>query len=136
MKHPRPKPSFNLQMHKNRRVVMASRLLVVRQRIDARSRPFARARPSPARVHQGFQLALDVALQHLEHRAETMDADRKRLVSVARTSMTGTSADTGDDTLANLIVEALNTVASSDGVDHEDVRMASEPRAISTTRAR
>ena len=73
---------------------------------------------------QGFQLALDVALQHLEHRAETMDADRKRLVSVARTSMTGTSADTGDDTLANLIVEALNTVASSDGVDHEDVRMA------------
>ena len=73
---------------------------------------------------QGFQLALDVALQHLEHRTETMDADHKRLVSVARTSMTGTSADTGDDTLANLIVEALNTVASSDGVDHEDVRMA------------
>jgi len=71
---------------------------------------------------QGFQLALDVALRHLEARTESMDAER--LVSVARTSMTGTSADTGDDTLANLIVEALNTVASNDGVDHEDVRMA------------
>ena len=73
---------------------------------------------------QGFQLALDVALRHLEARTEAMDADDKRLVSVARTSMTGTSADTGDETLANLIVEALNTVASNDGVDHEDVRMA------------
>ena len=71
---------------------------------------------------QGFQLALDVALRHLEARTESMDAER--LVSVARTSMTGTSADTGGDTLANLIVEALNTVASNDGVDHEDVRMA------------
>ena len=69
-----------------------------------------------------------MALQHLEHRTETMDADRERLVSVARTSMTGTSADMGDDTLANLIVEALNTVASSDGVDHEDVRMAKRTR--------
>ncbi|MEL0267412.1 MAG: TCP-1/cpn60 chaperonin family protein, partial [Candidatus Poseidoniales archaeon] len=71
---------------------------------------------------QGFQLALDVALRHLEASTESMDAER--LVSVARTSMTGTSADTGDDTLATLIVQALNTVASSDGVDHEDVRMA------------
>jgi len=71
---------------------------------------------------QGFQLALDVALRHLEARREAMDDNR--LLSVARTSMTGTSADTGDDTLAHLIVEALQTVASSDGVDHEDVRMA------------
>jgi len=71
---------------------------------------------------QGFQLALDVALRHLEARSEAMDDDR--LLSVARTSMTGTSADTGDDTLAILIVEALQTVASMDGVDHEDVRMA------------
>lgn len=71
---------------------------------------------------QGFQLALDVALRHLEARSEAMDDDR--LLSVARTSMTGTSADTGDDTLAILIVEALQTVASRDGVDHEDVRMA------------
>ena len=73
---------------------------------------------------QGFQLALDVALQHLEIRTEPMGDDEQRLLSVARTSMTGTSADTGNDALANLVVEALQTVASSEGVDHEDVRMA------------
>ena len=38
--------------------------------------------------------------------------------------MTGTSADTGTDALATLVVEALQTVASNEGVDHEDVRMA------------
>ena len=46
-----------------------------------------------------------------------------RLEAIARTAMTGTSADTGDATLSTLIVQALRTVTSQDGVDHEDVRM-------------
>ncbi len=73
---------------------------------------------------QGFQNALVVALQHLEDVAEELGEDDDRLEAVARTAMTGTSADTGDGTLSSLIVQALRTVASHDGVDHEDVRMA------------
>lgn len=73
---------------------------------------------------QGYQTALEVALNHLESRSETLANNDERLLSVAQTSMTGTAADTGDATLARLIVEALETVASNEGVDHEDVRMA------------
>ena len=73
---------------------------------------------------EGFQLALNVAVDHLVAYQEPLGTDIERLTSVARTSMTGTSADTGDDVLASLIVEALQTVKSSEGVDHEDVRMA------------
>ena len=73
---------------------------------------------------QGFQNALEVALQHLEDVAEELAEDDDRLEAVARTAMTGTSADTGEGTLSSLIVQALRTVSSQDGVDHDDVRMA------------
>ena len=73
---------------------------------------------------QGYQTALDVALGHLESVGETLEEDDSRLLAVAQTSMTGTSADTGDATLSSLVVQALQTVSSSENVDHEDVRMA------------
>ena len=73
---------------------------------------------------QGFQTALEVALNHLETVTETLSDADERLNAIARTSMTGTTADTGDNTLSSLLVEALLTVASEDGVDFEDVRMA------------
>lgn len=73
---------------------------------------------------QGYQTALDVALNHLESVGTPLDEDASRLVSIARTAMTGTSADTGDTTLASLVVQALQTVSSPESVDHEDVRMA------------
>ena len=72
---------------------------------------------------QGFQTALDVALHHLENVSEELMENDDRLEAIARTAMTGTSADTGDATLSTLIVQALRTVISQDGVDHEDVRM-------------
>ena len=73
---------------------------------------------------QGYQTALEVALNHLETRSESLVHHDDRLYSIAQTAMTGTSADTGDASLARFIVEALQTVASNDGVDHEDVRIA------------
>ena len=73
---------------------------------------------------QGFQEALTVSLEHLHNVAELLAADDERLEAVARTAMTGTSADTGDNTLSSLLVQALQTVRSDDGVDFEDVRMA------------
>ncbi|MAF93548.1 hypothetical protein CMO85_02660 [Candidatus Woesearchaeota archaeon] len=73
---------------------------------------------------QGFQEALTVSLEHLHNVAELLAAEDERLEAVARTAMTGTSADTGDNTLSSLLVQALQTVRSDDGVDFEDVRMA------------
>ena len=60
---------------------------------------------------QGYQTALDVALGHLESVGETLEEDDSRLLAVAQTSMTGTSADTGDDTLSSLVVQALQTLS-------------------------
>ena len=72
---------------------------------------------------QGYQTALEVALGHLESVGETLEENDSRLLAVAQTSMTGTSADTGDATLSSLVVQALQTVSSSESVDHEDVRI-------------
>ena len=73
---------------------------------------------------QGFQAALDVALNHLDSVSEPLLEKDDRLGAIARTAMTGTSADTGDDTLASLLVKALRTVGSETEVDFEVVRMA------------
>lgn len=73
---------------------------------------------------QGFQTALDTALTHLDDVSESLAEDDDRLQAVARTAMTGTSADTGDDFLSSLLVQALRTVGSHSEVDFEDVRMA------------
>ena len=78
----------------------------------------------PLVLIQGYQAALQVTLDHINaHTTPCLD-DAQRLLSVARTSMNGTSADAGGDFLAELVVQALQTVSGKDGVDHEDVRMA------------
>ena len=66
---------------------------------------------------QGFQSALDVALTHLDGVSESLTEGDSRLDAVALTAMTGTSADTGDDSLSSLLVQALRTVGSANGVD-------------------
>lgn len=71
----------------------------------------------------GFQRALGVALEHGE-RVGLPLSDRHGLFDVARTSMAGTTADVMDDRLAELVVQAVNTVQHPDGTVHyEDVRM-------------
>jgi chaperonin GroEL (HSP60 family) len=78
----------------------------------------------PLVVVNGFQLALEVTLSSLASVTETLDDAPERLLSVAQTAMNGTSADTGGDLLAAMVVRALQRVHSDDGVDHEDVRMS------------
>ena len=77
----------------------------------------------PLVLIQGFQAALTVTMSHLDDHSEGCNDDEQRLLSVARTSMNGTSADAGGDVLAQLIVEALQIVSNNHGIDHEDVRM-------------
>ena len=72
---------------------------------------------------EGYRLALRATLDHLHRVAEAIEDDDERLLHIAQTSMTGTAADTGDETLARLVVGALQYLSSPDGVDHEDVRM-------------
>ncbi|MEK9651164.1 MAG: TCP-1/cpn60 chaperonin family protein [Poseidonia sp.] len=78
----------------------------------------------PLVVVNGFQLALEVTLSSLASLSEACNGREETLLGVARTAMNGTSADTGSDTLASMVVQALNLVRSTDGVDHEDVRMS------------
>ena len=83
----------------------------------------------PLVLVEGYQRALEVTLETLDSRVERiLPTDTDRLLSVAKTAMMGTTAETGSDHLAQCIVTAAQTVASElDGVLHvrtEDVRMA------------
>lgn len=78
----------------------------------------------PLVLIQGFQDALDVTLTVLDQHSRPCDGESSILLKVARTAMNGTSSDTGEDTLAGLVVDALSMVSGEDGVDYEDVRMA------------
>ena len=82
----------------------------------------------PLLVVQGYQAALETTLNVLDERVVKISpTDIERLILVAKTAMTGTSAESGSKHLARCIVEAAQTVAGeSNGVLHvrtEDVRM-------------
>ena len=83
----------------------------------------------PLVLVQGYQQALEIALDTLDERVvNTTGLDDERILHVASTSMKGTSAETGGDHLATLIVEAAkNVIKPVDGemrISTEDVRMA------------
>jgi chaperonin GroEL (HSP60 family) len=89
----------------------------------------------PLVVVNGFQEALSIALTSLDERSEPWGDDPSRLVAVAKTAMNGTSADAGDEALPTMIVESLQLVKSTTGVDHEDVRMTKRTQGnLSDTR--
>ena len=94
------------------------------------SRSFVGTGLAPAGVDSGLPAALTtcVTMSHLDDHSEGCSDDEQRLLSVARTSMNGTSADAGGDVLAQLIVEALQIVSNNYGIDHEDVRMTKHLR--------
>ena len=82
----------------------------------------------PLLVVKGYQAALETTLNVLDERVVRISPiDVERLILVAKTAMTGTSADSGSEHLARCIVEAAQTVSGeSDGVLHvrtQDVRM-------------
>ena len=77
----------------------------------------------PLVLVKGYREALTTTLDYIAEHTRSCTDEATILTAVARTAMNGTSADGGGDALANLVVEALALV-SSDGTDHEDVRMA------------
>ena len=77
----------------------------------------------PLVLVKGYREALTTTLDYIAEHTRSCTDEATILTAVARTAMNGTSADGGGDTLAKLVVEAL-TLVSSDGTDHEDVRMA------------
>ena len=77
----------------------------------------------PLVLVQGFREALTTTFEHLAEHTHLCADEPTILTAVARTAMNGTSADSGGNELAQLVVEAL-TLVSSNGIDHEDVRMA------------
>ena len=82
----------------------------------------------PLLVVKGYQAALETTLNVLDERVVRISPiDVERLILVAKTAMTGTSAESGSEHLARCIVEAAQTVSGeNDGVLHvrtQDVRM-------------
>lgn len=82
----------------------------------------------PLLLVEGYQAALQTTLAVLDERVERISpTDVERLILVAQTAMTGTSAESGGEQLARCIVEAAQTVAGEmNGVLHvrtQDVRM-------------
>ena len=82
----------------------------------------------PLLVVKGYQAALETTLKVLDERVVRISPiDVERLILVAKTAMTGTSAESGSEHLARCIVEAAQTVSGeSNGVLHvrtQDVRM-------------
>ena len=82
----------------------------------------------PLLLVEGYQAALDVTLSVLDDRAVKISPlDTERLTLVAKTAMTGTSAESESGHLAKCIVQAAQTVAGEfEGHLHvrtQDVRM-------------
>ena len=82
----------------------------------------------PLLLVKGYQAALETTLSVLEERVENISPfDTERLVLVAKTAMSGTSAESQSNHLAQCIVQAAQTVAGKlDGNLHirtQDVRM-------------
>ena len=84
----------------------------------------------PLTLVNGYRMAMQHTLEVVESLEQEISLeDTEKLVSIAKTALTGTSAETNGDELARIIVNAAQQVAitSPDGVisvNTEDVRMA------------
>jgi len=84
----------------------------------------------PLILVNGYQMALQHTLEVIGSLEQEINLnDTERLIAVAQTSMTGTSAETQNDDLAKLVVHAAQQVAtiSEEGivtVNTEDIRMS------------
>jgi thermosome len=71
---------------------------------------------------QGYRQAAEEAKARLEENAiEVSEDDRETLIQIAATAMTGKGAEAARDTLAELAVDAVVTVADDEGIDTENV---------------
>jgi len=94
----------------------------------------------PLVLVSGYRNALQYTLQHLESLEMQIGIDdTERLISVAKTSITGTSAETNSNDLSKIIVAASKQIAQLKGDNYiantQDIRMAkSGMGSISDTR--
>ena len=73
---------------------------------------------------QGYRQAAEKAKEILEENAIDVDADdTETLEKVAGTAMTGKGAESSKDTLAELVVRAVQSVADEDDVDTDNVQV-------------
>jgi thermosome len=73
---------------------------------------------------QGYRQAAEQAKELLEENAIDVDADdNETLEHVAATAMTGKGAESAKDTLAELVVRAVQSVADEEGVDTDNVKV-------------
>jgi chaperonin GroEL (HSP60 family) len=76
----------------------------------------------PTTIVNGYLAAERHVIEKLQADAVEIDAnDTERLLQIARTSMSGKSIN-ADANIPELVVEAVQTVATDDGVDVDDVR--------------
>jgi thermosome len=81
----------------------------------------------PSVIINGYKQAADKAKEYYADIAETVDfKDKKTLETIALTSMTGKAAEATED-LAKLIVEAVSSVAETEGgkivIDHDNIKL-------------
>ncbi|QCC52947.1 thermosome subunit alpha [Halapricum salinum] len=71
---------------------------------------------------QGYRQAAEKAEEILEDIAIDVDEDDTEILeSIAATAMTGKGAESAKDTLASLLVEAVQSVADDEGIDTDNV---------------
>lgn len=80
----------------------------------------------PTVVANGFRMGMEEALKILDDLAVTVDAfDRKTLIQIANTSMTGKSIESVKEKVNAIVVDAVMAVASKEGkkvsVDENDI---------------
>mgnify|MGYP000338352526 CR=1 FL=1 len=73
---------------------------------------------------QGYRRAAERAKEALENAAIDVDADDTEILeSIAATAMTGKGAESARDTLADLVVRAVRSVADEEGIDTDNVKI-------------
>jgi len=88
----------------------------------------------PTTIAAGYLQAASHAVETLEDVAVSVDVDdTDRLLEIARTAMSGKSVNADAD-IPSLVVEAVQKVATDDGVDVDDVKTEKVKGARSATR--
>ncbi len=73
---------------------------------------------------QGYRQAAAQARETLEEIAIDVDADDTEILHrIAATAMTGKGAESAKDLLADLVVDAVRTVADEDGIDTDNIKV-------------
>ncbi len=85
----------------------------------------------PTIIAQGYGLATTFCLQELESLATSVEVtDTKTLIQIAKTAMTGKSASSAKEILAQLCVDALTHVSQTSQNHIEDITILTQPSGL------